>query len=62
MGCNYCEIWRDARIAGRPEWHGPIGFHRTSIAEMFGKVNTKCQSKIVQLFGNKNVEGIRNLF
>ena len=29
---------------------------------MFGKVNTKCQSKIVQLFGNKNVEGIRNLF
>ena len=40
MGCNYCEIWRDARIAGQPEKHDPICIHLFSIADKAVNVNT----------------------
>ena len=39
MGCNYCEIWRDARIAGQPEKHDPICIHLFSIADKAVNVN-----------------------
>jgi hypothetical protein len=39
MGFNCCEIRRDARIAGQPEWR-PIGFHMTSITDRAVKVNS----------------------
>ena len=39
MGFNCCEIRRNARIAGQPEWR-PIGFHMTSITDRAEKVNS----------------------
>ena len=43
MGFNCCEIWRNARIAGQPEWR-PIGFHMTSITDRAEKVNSHYSS------------------
>lgn len=40
MGYIYfCEIWRDARIAGQPEKHDPICIHLFSISDYIENVN-----------------------
>lgn len=56
MGYIYfCEIWRDARIAGQPEKHDPICIHLFSISDYIENVNLFLSHKKQTM--NSNLSG-----